>query len=160
MLEFKKIDLDQHAQLCVQHRWDAFSESFGADSSQWPEVFHPQDYLRWLEKKSQKSSQGFLHLWLNQQIVGQLEMGLRRSQPHIGHLHFFYLCPAFRGKGLAPLAHQYVKDFFLSQQMKKSQLFVSEKNQRAISFYLKMGWQDQGPRPEFPQLRTMIKTWA
>lgn len=157
-LIFKTIDLTLHSDICVKFRIDSFVASFGS-----PEKFYTEGgvegYLKWLQAKLDKDPRTVVHAWLDGEIVGQMEMGLRRDDPSKGHVNLFYLRADKRGCGLSKYLDQYAADYFKSIGIKSAMLGVSPTNSRALTYYKKMNWVDLGPHPQHPEIHQMEKKY-
>lgn len=145
---FLTIQLPRDADTCVRFRRDSYACSFSN-----PERFDRdcgQDgglYLDWLAGRVAEFPQGFVHVWERGEIIGQMEMR-PRGNPPFGYINLFYLVPEVRGSGLGRSLHHYARSVFTSLGFDRLQLNVSPSNQRAIAYYRKHGWQDQGPRED------------
>lgn len=77
-LLFKTIDLSLHSDICVEFRIDSFVASFGS-----PDRFYSdgnaEQYLESLQAKINKDPRTVVHAWLDGEIVGQMELGVRRE---------------------------------------------------------------------------------
>ncbi|HHP7230756.1 MAG TPA: GNAT family N-acetyltransferase [Xenococcaceae cyanobacterium] len=154
-VKFIPINLKASAKICVQFRRDAFICSFGSSDSFDTEYGKDgSEYLEWLRKRSDELPGSCVHLWQNNKIVGQMEMGLRKS-PLIGYVNLFYIVSEFRGSNIGQEMQNYAKNFFGNHDVTKAQLSVSPSNTRAISYYLKHGWVDLGARLDRPELNLM-----
>lgn len=155
-LTFLPINLDLHSDLCIKFRADSFVASFGTDHP-----FFEEDglgdtrYLDWLRSRN-PNRYGIFHIWLNEKIIGQLELGESKSSGDDGYIHLYYLIPECRGKGFSVELDQFAMNFLRSLGFKKARLSVSPTNLRAVTFYKKNGWIDLGARDE-PELQTIIK---
>ena len=160
VLEFRRIDLAQDADTCVRFRRDAYACSFG-DLGRFDREcgVDGEIYLNWLAEKAAEFAQGFVHVWLGDRIVGQIEMR-PRGQPPIGYVNLLYLVPELRGSGAGELLHEYAVDVFRKEGLSKLQLSVSSTNERAIAFYRKFGWEDRGPRDDHPEVNVMERRVA
>ncbi len=147
-LAFLPINLDLHSELCIKFRADSYFESFGTDKPFWGDDGEgDKHYLNWLRTRSEKRY-GIFHVWLNQEIVGQLELGERKSDDDFGYVNLYYLVPEWRGQGLSSQLDRFAMNFLKSLGFSKVKLAVSPTNPRAIQFYKKNGWQDLGERVE------------
>lgn len=155
-LTFLPINLDLHSNLCIKFRSDSFVASFGTDKP-----FFEEDglgdtrYLDWLKSRN-PNRYGKFHIWQNENIIGQLELGESKSNEDAGYVHLYYLVPEWRGKGLSEALDKFAMDFLRSLGFKKARLSVSPTNLRAVQFYKKNGWVDLGLRDE-PELRKTLK---
>lgn len=154
----KPIVLDTHAAYCLRAREDAFVLSFGnADR------FHGADgqggvrYLAWLKTLCEQDPAGAMHLWLDGDIIGQIELKKLTHYPEIGYVNFYYLEQRMRGTGVSALLEDYAQNYFRALSCRTMQLSVSTSNTRAICFYIKNGWRNIGARPDDPHLILMEK---
>jgi ribosomal protein S18 acetylase RimI-like enzyme len=149
-LSFRTIDLARDAQTAIAFRRDSYLCSFGTD-----EAFVVEDYLTFLRERIARQPLGHVHVWSEQQIVGQLEMIVRATTPPLGYVNLFYLAAEWRGLGLGSALHQYVVEFMRSAGVALAQLSVSPTNARALAYYRKYSWRDLGPRPDDASVRAM-----
>lgn len=156
-LHFFPIDLDKSFEQCFSFRKDSFECSFGLDPQFWPHLLDPVIYRKWLQQKIFKDPESVLHLWFQEEIIGQIDLGRIKDDPQIGYLHFCYLIPSFRGSGFAKRLVERAEIFFSERGHREAKLSVSPQNRRAACFYKKMGWKDQGPRPGRPEVHFMSK---
>jgi ribosomal protein S18 acetylase RimI-like enzyme len=108
-------------------------------------------YLDWLEQWISQFPQGFVHAWVGDQIVGQLEFRIRPEG--IGYVNLFYLTPATRGAGFGDQLHDYVTSTFKAAMIPLVRLSVAPTNPRAMAYYKKHGWRDTGPRTDGPDVQ-------
>lgn len=81
-LEFRAIDLDRHASLCVAFRRESFVTSFG-DESRFVEQCGADGarYLAWLRRRIIEHPDGHVHVWRDGALVGQVEMRVDGEPP-------------------------------------------------------------------------------
>jgi predicted metalloenzyme YecM/ribosomal protein S18 acetylase RimI-like enzyme len=154
---FLPIDLVRHSETAYEFRLDSFKASFGDDPELWPDSFIKCEYLEWLRLKVEKDPFSVVHVWWNQEIIGQIEIGHYPEDPTWGYIYLYYLKPEFRGKNLGKDLEDFAARFFAQRGLPRSRLSVSPTNERALQFYHKNGWQDRGPRPRHPEVRLMEK---
>lgn len=154
----KPIQLYHHADICISFREDSFVVSFGD-----AQKFYEEDgrgaerYVQWLRSKIEKDPQSVVHIWQSDQIVGQIELGLVRSDPSCGYVNLYYLIPSMRGRGFGAFLDTYAVEYFKNLGILKAKLSVSPTNIPANSYYKKMGWVNLGPRPGHPEVHLMEK---
>lgn len=158
-LQFKPINLQQHADLCRGFIADTHLCSYGTLDGFLEEGQTPQRFLDRIAEKLAEDPKSCLHVWLGDSIVGQINFGTFRN-PAIGYLSFFYVAPEWRGASVAAEMDAFVTQRFQQRGYKTARLSVTAFNERAIRFYLKHGWQDMGPREDNPTTHNMEKTVA
>jgi len=145
-LDFIEIDFDLHEDICIRFRADSYTASFGNDDGFWGEDgLGAKRYIEWLKSKDRKKY-GSFHIWLNGEIIGQMELGLFHRDESFGYVNLYYLKEVHRGKGLSSRLDDFTKKFLEELGVNKVRLCVSPSNERAWSFYIKQGWKDAGPR--------------
>lgn len=102
--------------------------------------------------------QSYLHVWKNEQIVGQLHLG-KFVEPDVGYINLLCVIPEWRGSGIASLIEDYASASLQKQGFKSARLSVTAQNNRAIRFYLKKRWKDLGPRADRPFVQNMDKVF-
>lgn len=141
ILTFEPLDLHSNRDLILRFRADSFKVSFGSS-----DLFYGADgegaqrYLALLEERN-KWTGSCVHVLLDHEIVGQIEMRPNDETQTAGYVNLFYLDSPWRDQGLGLQLDAYAQDFFLRHGMRESYLNVSPTNTRAIRFYQKCGWQ-------------------
>lgn len=136
--EIIPVDLENNLATCISFRKDAYFCSYGSY-----EGFSENKTIAWFKHLSNKNSLGFLHIWLKDKIVGQLEFqsGIETEDgKRSGYINLFYLRLAMRGSGLGKIAHEFVIEKLAQDGCQKAMLYVIPGNKRAEAFYLKNGW--------------------
>lgn len=147
-LIFKNINFEHDSGICIKFREDSTFTSFGVT-----EPFHEHDgkgsqrYLDWLKKRIGSDYKG-IHIWYEDQIIGQLELGRRKKEDSFGYVNLYYLIPEMRGKGLSDQLDEFVVTYLKQLGFTKARLSVSPTNLRAVRFYKRNGWKDLGLRDE------------
>ena len=132
-LTFKPIDLNKNTELAIQFRNDAFICSYAEENS-----FKPTDkYIKWLSKKIDKAPELAMHVWLNDEIIGQLEI---TTFEEVLYINLYYLAPKYRSKGYGVKLHEYILSIAKKNKIKNLELSVAIKNTTAIGFYQKVGF--------------------
>jgi len=141
-LRFLPINFEQHSDLCINFRADSFKCSFNTDKHFWARYGEKgQKYLEILQ------SDGWLisfHVWEDNQIIGQIELGIQDEESHRGHVNLFYLIPEKRGQGYGKLLNTKALEILKNKGAVKATLTVSPINYSAIKFYEKHGWKNLG----------------
>lgn len=155
-MELCSVDLSRSMETCVSFRKDAHYISYGSFDG-----FNASETKAWFETLSQDSSDGFLHVFVEERVVGQLEFksnilcedGILR-----GYICLFYLVPEYRRKGLGTKLHEFVLSKFKQDGCAEANLRYVPGNAVAELFYLKHGWVPEGEAGERGQL--MVKKIA
>lgn len=159
-LEFRPVDLLRHTGLCISFAEDMDMCSFGTASQ-----FHGTDslgaarYIERMQAKLDADPEICLHVWYNDEVVGQLNLG-HFINPSVGYIHVFYVVLHWRGQGIADRMEAYAGEWFRQRQFTSARLSVSPQNIRAMRFYSRRGWQDLGPRADKPEMHNMEKAFT
>jgi ribosomal protein S18 acetylase RimI-like enzyme len=145
-LRFATIDVDAHAAACVAFRRDSFLCSFGVDGFFEEAGPSGEHYLARLRRRIHDWPDGYVHIWLGDRLIGQLEMRIL-DEPRIGYVHLFYLVEDMRGAGHGTTLHEHALAFMAACRVDVVQLSASPTNTRALAYYRKHGWRVLGPRP-------------
>ena len=143
---FRDIDLPRHAALCVQIRADSYACGDGT-----PDRFYAsagpagQHYLAKLAERLRTSPGTQIHAFLDDQVVGQIELIYDSADPAAGKVNLFYLLPAYRHRGLGAQLERYALAHFRARGLTRAWLRVSPTNAPAVAFYRKHAWHDRGP---------------
>ena len=145
MIEFKNIKLEEDFDICFQFRQDAYFCSFGTlvGFSKFISGYKERVYGRIAQK-----GWFYIHVWVNNEIVGQLEFRNFYSEPKTGYVNLIYLKPQYRSKGLAGKLQSFIKEKLLHSGCDQAILSVSRTNQRAVKHYQKFGWEYQNANPK------------
>src|SRR5688572_20763220 len=110
-IEFRQIDPDLSAELCVRFRADSYvcgegtAERFYAGAG--PGC---RGYLGRLAERNRDLPGSCVHAWLGDQVIGQVELTRDPSDPAAGKVNLIYLAPEWRGRGLGRLLEAYALD--------------------------------------------------
>lgn len=157
-LEFRPVDLDAHLDVCQQFRIDTHLCAFGS-----ADRFHKSDgrgaesYAAWLRQKAKDLPGCLVHLWHQDRIVGQIEMGRLASDPATGYVNLFYLVAQWRGQGWGSLLEAYAWAFLSGLGCRALRLSAAPNNKPAWRFYQQGGWHDRGAREDHPDVRLLDK---
>lgn len=150
MIEFRCVDFESDLETCLAFRKDSFVCSF-PESDEWKERWDPDHYIVHIRALAKKYPFGVIHVWSENEIIGQLEF--EYGSPN-GHIYLYYLHPEVRGTEAATIIHEYVVAELKKTGCKTASLRVSPSNARAISYYKKHGWQDLGLDTERKNVHT------
>ena len=67
-LIYAPVNLTQDIETCIKFRKDAWNVSYGSLAN-----FSKKEMINWFNHLKAESPHGFLHVWHNEQIIGQLE---------------------------------------------------------------------------------------
>src|SRR5213082_3475854 len=148
-LRFREIDLDRDAEICIQFRADSFVESVGSTERFYRAAGEgAKDYLEGLRSKNRDWPGSCVHAWLEERIVGQIEVRRERTAPSRAHVLLYYLRSELRGLGFGEQLDAYVARLCRTASIHITTLRVSPTNARAMAFYRKRGWRDLGQDPD------------
>ena len=139
-LLFKPVDVERDLNRCIKARRDAYFCSFGTYEG----VEQLLDgYTERVIERSTQDEWYYVHVWMDGGFAGQLEFRCfsPEPEPHTGYVHLIYLCPEYRGQGLAKYLQHYIKQTLLEAECSRAVLSVSRDNVRALRFYQRHGWQ-------------------
>ena len=118
MLQFKPIDVEQTKELCVRFRADAFVCSFGSANRFFEADGNGAErYIQWLKRQMLDIPGSCVHIFENNKIIGQIEMGRWKKDASVGYVNLFYLIPEYRGQGLGAQLDEYADSFFPRSQL-------------------------------------------
>ena len=137
MLRFLPVNIDNDFSKCHAFREDSFRCSFGSLDGFASSI---EGYEQKIRERMREPQWFYLHLWKDEEIVGQLEFKTFSFKPEFGYVHLVYLCEHSRGLGLAEQAQTYIEKTLLEQGCKGAILSVSRENTRALRHYEKSGW--------------------
>ncbi len=129
---------------------DSFQISFGRDSSLWPNNLGnltEHDYIEIIQKKLVRDAEAVIHVWQNDEIIGQIESSVKKNDSKCGYVSLYYLIPEKRGAGLGLLMDKYVRLRLSRLGCIRAELTVVTSNSPALKFYQKQGWINKGPHP-------------
>ena len=140
MIEFRKINIDDHIDICIEFRKDSYVSSFPG-SDDWKIHWDKEEYASWLKAHASKFPEGVWHVWKDKEIIGQLEFAYMGNS---GHINLYYLKEDCRGKGYSVELQDHVVSVLRSKGCTSATLRVSPTNIRARKYYEKLGWKDCG----------------
>jgi GNAT superfamily N-acetyltransferase len=101
ILSFLPIDFTRHVREVTLFREDSFVCSFGNTGRLWREGDSAEQFVMRLMAKAIEDPMSSVHIWLEREIVGQMEFSSYKADPSIGYVNLFYLIPEMRGKGFS-----------------------------------------------------------
>lgn len=158
-LSFKPVDLSADLERCIRFVIDTHICGYGS-----ADAFHEADglgserYVQRLRDKSADLPGSAVHLWRDNEIVGQIQMTPLPSDPRVGYISLFYLSPQVRRQGLGALLEAYAWAFLTGLGCQALRLSATRSNVPAWKFYEQAGWNDLGPRDEAPGVNLLHKT--
>ena len=155
-ISFREVDVDRDADVCVRFRADSFAESFGSAERFYQSAGEKgRDYLAGLRAKNHDWPGSCVHAWLDDEIIGQVEMRREAGDRSRAHVLLYYLRPDMRGQGFAAELDAYVLRSCRAAGIRRITLRVSPTNARAMAFYRRQGWRDLGPDPQHCDVHVM-----
>lgn len=148
-MEFEQVDLTKNLAICLSFRRDAHMLSYGND-----DAFNIEECTAWFNSLKESNPAGFLHVLLNNNIIGQLEFksAIKFDQELTGYINLIYLLPEHRGKGYGAQLQQYMFALFKFDGCTAAYLRYLPANKIAGNFYIKQGWKPEGTPNERGQL--------
>lgn len=159
-LRFECVDFENHSQLCFQFRKDAHIVSYGDESG-----FHLQEMNDWFQHLLKDNVSGFRHVWLDNQIIGQLEYKTKimdqdesNSPFTYSYINLFYLASEMRNQGIGQHMHDFVINECRQDGSQEIYLRYVPGNKQAKAFYRKNGWLFSGEPDTRGQLMVLDLT--
>ncbi|MEG0175236.1 MAG: GNAT family N-acetyltransferase [Aeromonas sp.] len=144
-VEFKEINLERDFELCLEARRDAYFCSFETYNG-FAEFI--TGYRERILERQEQTEWFYLHVLVDDKIVGQLEFRSFSDDPETGYVQLIYLFPAYRGTCLAAELQAHIRQQLHSAGCKWVMLSVSRTNLRAINHYRRFGWVFLRPNPK------------
>ena len=108
-IQFKRADLKQDMLSCIEFRRDSFQINYGAEKSFDKEMgASGEDYATGLLDFQEKFPYGVIHIWRDDDIVGQIEFYIEALFTDKAFIPMFYLIPSERGSGIGSMMHDYL----------------------------------------------------
>lgn len=154
----RPIDLNEHFDVCIRFRTDSYYCSFGnLDGIALEMGLDGRAYRERMIEKCLRLPNGNVHLFVDDEIVGQLEMRFLPDEG-VAYVNLFYVAPHSRRKGLGRVLHARAVEVAQSCNASKLRLSVSQTNRRAIAFYQALEWVKVGFRPDKPDVWLMERS--
>jgi GNAT superfamily N-acetyltransferase len=141
-LSYRSVNLAEDLERCLAFRRDAWQVSFGSMNG-----YCDDDTQSWFEHLAEEYPNQFLHVFSQQNCIGQLEFrfGLTSKDGRaMGYINLFYLTPDMRGSGAGQAMHDEVMCRLRQAGCEIAMLRVIPGNGRAERFYHKNGWSARG----------------
>jgi ribosomal protein S18 acetylase RimI-like enzyme len=153
------LDIDRHGAAAIALARETFVESFGS-----PERFeheHGADgagLLPVLRERQRTDPRWVVGAEEDGQLVGLLVLGPLTGAPGHGHLMLLVVDASARGRGLATRLLTLGVETMQSLGWTRARLHVTDRNARALRFYRREGWTDQGEHATVPGIRILERT--
>ena len=121
-IKFKNIAIEQDFGHCLRFRRDSYFCSFQTYIGYEASV---QGYEERMHLRLQDPRWHYVHLWDNNNLVGQLEFRSYSDFAHTGYVHLIYLIPAYRGTQAAAQAQDYIAQTLVAEGCTQAILSVS-----------------------------------
>ena len=148
--QIKPVNFNQQKEICLEFRRDAHWLSYGTLDN-----FNVDECLGWFESLIRDNPNGFKHVYIGNQIIGQLEFKsaiLDKSGDRSGYINLLYLLPDCRRKGYGLQLQNYIFSQFIEDGCLTAYLRYLPVNIIAGNFYKKQGWAAVGEPNERGQL--------
>jgi ribosomal-protein-alanine N-acetyltransferase len=143
---FVTIDIDRHGPTCIAFRRDLYEITSGSSTAFDKDWGGDARYLAWLGERAHRLPDGCVMLLEGDRSIGMVEASLH-PDGQSGYVSAFYLVSERRGAGLGELLMEQASTAFLAAERSRMRLSVAERNQPALAFYRRLGFEDHGPRP-------------
>lgn len=144
-IEFEPIDINSDFDLCVAFRRDSYFCSFNTYDGYEESIV---GYRERMTKRLASPEWFYRHVWLDDEVIGQLEFRSFSDYPDTGYVHLIYLVPDYRGTGVVDQLEEYIAEQLSGAGCVYAILSVSRLNERAIRHYTRWGWDYFAPNPK------------
>lgn len=156
-LRFETIDLVKYWSLLISIIQEAYRASNASEEK--IRELNSEDgqkgYRSFLQERIEIYPEGTVFAFLEDEVVAQLsvrygpkEFENYRMDEGEGYVNLFYVAPKHRGTFVTDALDQYMVDYLTSKGCTWARLTVNKDNARALAYYKKRGWVDDGPRDE------------
>jgi ribosomal protein S18 acetylase RimI-like enzyme len=150
------LDLHRHAGAAIALAREAFVESFGSSERfEREQGAEGERLVPFLQERQRTEPRWVVGAEEDGRLVGLLVLGAMPGPPPRGHLVLLAVEPAARGGGLAQQLLALAVETLCSGGWDRARLHVTERNARAMRFYLREGWTDQGEHPDVGGVRIL-----
>lgn len=147
--QLRAIDLSRDSATCARYRIDSFKASFGsAERLLGADGKGVERYLTWLSGNLSARPGSCCHLCHKEEIVGQLEVGVRHIPDECGWIFLVYVDSAWRMRGLGRLLLVSGEEFLRVSGLRRARLRVGPINQVAIGLYKGRDWKFLSMTPD------------
>ncbi|NPA32806.1 MAG: GNAT family N-acetyltransferase [Aquificae bacterium] len=109
---------------------------------------HPKDVKSYMEWLVRRDPEGFLVAETGGKPVGFIGADAnwfsRREGKLVGAVHEIVVDPEYRSRGIGKALMRSALDYFKKRGRDTAELWVGDKNTRAINFYKKLGFREEG----------------
>ncbi len=124
-------------------RLDAWRLVYGSDAG-----FAGEGFWRDASRAAQREPDALVEAMAGDQVIGLVQLDPARFAEHgVGYIPFLYLKPDWRGHEIGVQLLGHAVGFYRPRGRKRLQLSVSQRNETAVRFYSKYGFQTVGSTP-------------
>ena len=109
---------------------------------------HPEDVKAYVDWLLRRDPEGVFLAKLGDKTVGFVAGDAnwisKRTGRRVGAVHEIVVLPEFRGRGIGKALMGKVIDYFREKGLDRVELWVGDENSRAMEFYRKLGFKEEG----------------
>lgn len=146
-VSFRPVRPARDARRLVAYGLDLYRESLG-NEAQFRRDYgvYGQKFPVWIAACAARNPDFAVFLTEEDREIGMAVMGVDSRDHQLGHVHHFYIEPAWRGQGFGGLLDDYARKTLKQAGCVRARLNVTLRNARALRFYIAQGWTDIGGR--------------
>lgn len=134
----KKTDLDKLAELYLE----------GYKGLEEYSYTHPEDVKAYMDWLWRRDPEGMFVAKVEGKIVGfvagDANWFSKREHRKVGAIHEIVVHPEYRGMGIGHALMEKILEYFRSKGLDLAELWVGDENHKAIEFYRKFGFRENG----------------
>lgn len=109
---------------------------------------HPDDVKAYMDWLWRRDPEGILVAKEGEKIIGFVagDAGWfsKRERKKVGAIHEIVVLPTYRGRGVGRALMEEILRYFKSKNLPIAELWVGDENSRAIEFYRRLGFEENG----------------